>query len=245
MEPSRVSRILEDWSAVAHEARRPAAPPRGMVFRTGFAGTTLASAGLVVAALVIAGVLLSRQGPIVVVGSSPSPLTPSASPVASPSASPVASPSTSPEASPSASVTAAPTVGHCEAAQLAARITLWEGAAGHRIAHVELSNVGTVTCTVEAMARPQLVDGNGAVLINGAIPPTSEVLSIRPGEVLTTLVEDANYCGPAPVPPVSVAFVFSGDGRVVASPVSPTDTTLPPCNGPGSPADIEMQPWAR
>jgi hypothetical protein len=245
MEPSRVSRILEDWSAVANEARRPAAPPRGIVFRSGFAGATLASAGLVVAALAIAVVLLSRQGPNDVIGSSPSPLTPSASPVASPSASPAASPS--PSASPvaSPSVTAAPTVGQCEAAQLAARITLWEGAAGNRIAHVELTNVGPAACTVEAMSRSQLVDGNGAVLIDGAIPPASGVLSVNPGDVLKTLVEDANYCGPEPVAPVSVAFVFTGDGRVVAAPVSPTDTTLPPCNGPGSPADIEMHPWAR
>jgi hypothetical protein len=147
---------------------------------------------------------------------------------------------------PSPSVSAAPTIGQCDASQLAARITLWEGAAGHRIAHVELSNVGPVACTVEAMSRPQLVDGNGAVLIDGAVPPTSAVLSVHPGDVLKTLVQDANYCGPEPVAPVSVAFVFRGDGRVVASPVSPTDTTLPPCNGaPGSAGDIEMQPWAR
>jgi hypothetical protein len=242
MEPSRVSRILDDWSAVAHEARRPAAPPRGIVVRGGFAGTTLASAGLVVAALAIAVVLLSRQDPSGVVGSSPSPSTPSASPVASPSA-PPPTPSPSPVASPSVSAVA--TIGQCDAAQLAARITLWEGAAGHRIAHVEMSNVGPVACTVEAMSRPQLVDGNGAVLIDGATPPPSAVLSIHPGDVLKTLVQDANYCGPAPVAPVSVAFVISGDGRVVASPVSATDTTLPPCNGaPGSAGDIEMQPWA-
>jgi hypothetical protein len=30
----------------------------------------------------------------------------------------------------------------------------------------------------------------------------------------------------------------------VASPFSPTDATVPPCNGPGSPASIAMHPWA-
>jgi hypothetical protein len=30
----------------------------------------------------------------------------------------------------------------------------------------------------------------------------------------------------------------------VAAPVSPTDTTVPPCNGAGSAASISMHPWA-
>ena len=95
------------------------------------------------------------------------------------------------------------------------------------------------------MARPQLVDGRGSVLIEGANAPASGLISVAPGGVLTTLVQDGNYCGPAPQPPVSVAFVLKDGGRIVAHPLSPTDATLPPCNGPGSPADIEMQPWAR
>ena len=34
-------------------------------------------------------------------------------------------------------------------------------------------------------------------------------------------------------------------GRFQATPVSPTDATVPPCNGdPGSAGSIDMQPWA-
>jgi hypothetical protein len=91
--------------------------------------------------------------------------------------------------------------------------------------------------------EPQLVDGRGAVLIDGAEPGTSAEMSFAPGAVVTTLVQASNYCGPAPVAPVSVAFVVP-EGRTVATPVSPTDQTLPPCNGPGSPGSIEMHPWA-
>jgi hypothetical protein len=68
---------------------------------------------------------------------------------------------------------------------------------------------------------------------------------MAPGDVVKTFVQDANYCGPDPVAPVSVAFVLKAGGRFVATPLSPTDATVPPCNGAGSPADIEMQPWAR
>jgi len=121
---------------------------------------------------------------------------------------------------------------------------MWEGAAGHRIAHVEMTNSGSDPCTLPTLARPQLVDGRGSVLINGSEPASSDLLSVDPGAVLTTLVQDGNYCGPAPVAPVSVAFVVP-EGRIVATPASPTDVTLPPCLGaPGSAGTIEMQPWA-
>jgi hypothetical protein len=143
--------------------------------------------------------------------------------------------------------TLAPTIGPvrpCDPATLRAGITMWEGAAGQRIAHVELTTTGSDECTVPAMAKPQLVDGQGSVLIDGASPATSDLLLVSTGIVLTTLVEDGNYCGPTPAAPVSVAFVL-GDGRtIVAKPVSATDVTLPPCNGAGQAADIQMHPWA-
>jgi Protein of unknown function (DUF4232) len=133
----------------------------------------------------------------------------------------------------------------CDPAALATRITLWEGAAGHRIAHVELTNTGSSTCTLQAVLVPQLVDGNRSVLIDGTSPASPDpILTVAPGGTLKTLVQDGNYCGPAPVAPVSVAFVMAGGSRIVATPFSPTDATVPPCNGAGSPADIEMQPWA-
>ena len=69
--------------------------------------------------------------------------------------------------------------------------------------------------------------------------------TVAPGEVLSTLVSASNDCKPAPVPPVRVAFVFSDGSRLVADAVSPTDTTTPPCNGAGSPAEIDMHPWAK
>lgn len=224
MDPTRVSRLLEEWSAVANAARRPATPPRSVAVRNGLPSATLAGASLVAVALVLAGVLLSRQDQNNVGGATPPPtLNPSSAPTP----------------------TAAPTIGLCGPANVSARITMWEGAAGHRIAHVELTNAGTDPCVLSVIADPQLVDGNGEVLIDGSSPASSPEIEVAPGAILQTLVQAGNYCGPTPAPPVSVAFVLSDGSSIVADPVSPTDATVPPCLGAsGSAGTIEMQPWA-
>ena len=127
-----------------------------------------------------------------------------------------------------------------------ARISLWEGAAGSRIADVELTNTGSTPCDLETMAKPQLVSGHGDILIDGSTPSGTAILTLAAGDVVKTLVRASNYCGPAAEPWVSVAFVTSYEALFVATPLSPTDTTLPPCNGPpGSAGTIEMQAWAR
>jgi len=162
-----------------------------------------------------------------------------------PSPSPLPTATPTPTPAPTATPVAAIPV--CNATRLAARITAWDAGAGQRVAHVEVTNTASATCRIRALDQPQLVDGPGAVLINGAVPAASSFRTLTPGAVLKTLVEDSNYCGPAPVAPVSVAFVYPGGaGRFVATPLSPTDTSgVPPCFGaPGSAGSITMQPWA-
>ena len=239
MESPRADRILEDWSAVADQARRPTAAPRRIAVRSGVSSGTLAGAMLLSVAILVAIVWFGPPGPDGGVGTIPSP-----SP--SPSASPAATPTLAPTPAPTATASPVATSGRCDPVDLSARITMWEGAAGHRIAHVELANGAAAACEVDAMAKPQLVDGAGTILIDGSDPTDSKVLTLAAAEIVTTLVQAGNYCGPAPEPPVSVAFAFRDGGRVVASPVSPTDATVPPCLGAaGSPGDIEMHPWAR
>jgi hypothetical protein len=228
METSRVDRILEDWAAVAAQAQPPAVPPRRIVVRSGLSSGMLTGTTLVVATLLVAAVLFGRLAP-----------DPGGGVGSDPSASPTAL------ATPEPTPTPVPTLGPCAPTDLQGRITLWEGAAGHRIAHVSLRNAGAADCTVQAMAKPQLVDGRESVLIDGASPPPAAVLTLAPNDLVTTLVQTGNYCGPTPASPVTVAFVLDGGGRVVATPFSPTDVTLPPCLGPaGSAGTIEMQPWA-
>ena len=145
---------------------------------------------------------------------------------------------------PAASSPPAPTTGPCDPANLAARITAWEGAAGSRIADVSLTSTGETPCLMPETPRPQLVDGRGAVLAQGKITAGSPMIEVATGDVLTTLVEVSNVCV-QPVPPVTVAFDMGGERRLVAQPYGPTDATVPPCNGPGRPAEIQMHPWSR
>ncbi len=197
---------------------------------------------VIVAAIVVTGLfVLSRQDPGGVGAvASPSPtVAPSPAPTPEPSVlvatpSPTASPVVTP-------VSPAP----CVTADLTARITIWEGAAGSRIATVTMTNDSSRSCLLAAQWTPQLVDGSGTILIDGDAPKGSvPVLTIDPGVVVTTLVQTTNYCGTDPVAPVTIALVQNVGSRVVAEPFSATDVTLPPCNGPGQPAAIEMHPWA-
>ena len=198
------------------------APRRRSVVRGSLQGPTFATVALLVVA-VAGGVWLANQR-------------------SSGIGDPVVSP---PPASGPAEPSASPAVVSCLPSALAARITLWEGAAGHRIAHVALTNQGSGACTIPTVGRPQLVDGHGDVLIDGKTAHAGGSLTLAPGETAQTLVQAGNYCGPDPAPPVSVAFVLTGSDRVVASPLSPGDATVPPCLGTGQPADVEMQPWTR
>jgi hypothetical protein len=150
---------------------------------------------------------------------------------------------------PSAAATSVPTSGGpaaCLPANLAARIVSWDGAAGSRTASVVLKNTGAEQCITGAVDRPQLVGGDGTVLIDGAPVTGTAGIILAAGQTVTTLAQAGNYCGDIPTAPITLAFVLSvGSGRVVATPVSMTDTSgLPPCNGAGSAATIDMHPWA-
>jgi hypothetical protein len=246
MPDDRTSRLLDEFSAVTNAAPRPESPARRHAMQNRFPVATLTGASLVIVTVAVAALIIGRSGPAPLVGSSSSPSASQAT-APTPSAIAAAGPTATPKATqkPSAPGSPKPTPGPCNVAHLTSRITLWEGAAGSRIAHVELKNDGSAACLLDKLDRPQLVDGSGRIRIDGQTPPPSGQLTLEPGAVVSTLVSASNDCGPDPQPPVTVAFVFAVGLRLVAEPVSPTDTTTPPCNGAGSPAAIDMHPWAR
>jgi Protein of unknown function (DUF4232) len=133
----------------------------------------------------------------------------------------------------------------CTPNDVDAVITAWDGAAGSRIATVELHQTSTTPCVVDPLPQPWLADGKGHALITGKAG-TGTPIEIAPGDVLHTLVQAGNYCGPDPVAPVTVAF-NQGEAVFVATALSPNDLSgVPPCNGTAGPKDdIAMHPWAR
>jgi hypothetical protein len=148
--------------------------------------------------------------------------------------------------SPAPTLTPAPiAVRACTPYDVDAVITAWDGAAGSRIATVELHQIGATPCAVDPLPQPWLADGHGTPLLTGNAG-TGTPITIAPGDVLHTLVQVGNYCGPEPAAPVTVAFT-EHDALFVATALSKTDLSgVPPCNGEAGPSnDIAMHPWAR
>ncbi|HUQ43578.1 MAG TPA: DUF4232 domain-containing protein [Candidatus Limnocylindria bacterium] len=133
----------------------------------------------------------------------------------------------------------------CTPNDVDAVITAWDGAAGSRIATIELHNTAGFPCTMWKVSGPKLVDGHGAVLIEPVGGSSAATIEIAPGEVLHTMVGASNYCGPIPEAPVTVLFQQS-EQVFVATALPPDDLDgVPPCMGDEEPASIQMQPWTR
>jgi len=222
--------------------------------------------------IVLVAIAIVRPGerPVVAVGAEPSPIGSAAAvPAASSSAqaslqpeampSPLATtplspkPSTRPTAAaqPAASAVAS-TTQTCRAKDLSARIIAWDGAAGSRIAAVEVRNDPAGACTVGEPTAIRLIAADGTVLIDSSmvsgLPPATPggpAVTVPAGGSIETDVRVANYCGDAPNGPIGVSLTLPEPrGTVVAMPgsgVSSADA-IPPCNGPIGP-DIEMNGW--
>jgi hypothetical protein len=230
MDRSRTDQILAEWAAVADHARPPVVAPRPVGFRSAFSPASLLAAAALGLVLVFGAAWLGSRGPNGNVGA----------PGVTPTPSSVTTPT------PVATATPRPTIPTCTRDDVAAMITMWEGAAGHRIAHLDLTKGGTEPCVFDMAMRPQLVDGNGTVLINGTKAVSSGPLVLAPLERLTTLVDTDNYCGADPRAPVTIEFRLEDGSALVAAPQSPNDATVPPCNSaPGTSGQIQMHPWER
>lgn len=135
----------------------------------------------------------------------------------------------------------------CTGTHLSARIVDWQGAAGSRIADVQLVNTSFYACTIRNYPQVRLVNSHGTILLGGhAASTTAAVHVLAPLGFLKTEVQDSNYCGSAPTRPSTLVFVLPAPlGRVVAIPVSGHDDTgVPPCFGdPGSAGHIAMHAW--
>jgi hypothetical protein len=201
------------------------------------------------------GVLLAFGVGLALVGcSGPSTPGPSVGPGSiSPSVAPSEVPSSAPSPSPKPTPTAKP-IAVCLSTQLAAKVTAWQGATGHQIASVTLTNTSTHTCTVQGTPEVELLDVHKNILIdsqtggpNGLphIAKGAPAFHLAHGASVKTLVQDDNYCGAAPALPTTVAFVLpAGAGRLIAA--AGPGGTVPPCTGnPGSLGSISMNGWAK
>lgn len=202
------------------------------------------------------GYVLASVVALVVVGcSGPSTPAPSSVPSVAPSTAPSVAPSAAPLASPAHTTTpTAKPIPVCLATQLAAKVTSWQGATGHQIASVTLTNTSATVCTVQGTPEVELLDAHGNILIDSQTAGTTGLPHIAKGApafhlvhgaAVKTLVQDGNYCGAAPALPTTIALVLPANaGRLIAA--ANSHGSVPPCTGtPGSLGSISMNGWAK
>ena len=132
----------------------------------------------------------------------------------------------------------------CNAVDLDGRIVRWEGAAGSRIATVELRSTAAGDCSLPSEAQLALIDADGVPLIVDATERWHTAIS--PGGVLHAMVQVGNYCGSEGRDPVMIhveATFAGGKDSVSLFPAAGGLSGVPPCNGPEASGVIEMQPW--
>jgi uncharacterized protein DUF4232 len=232
MTPKRSDDVLSEWSAVTQTATPPGPPNRSAGPRVAGAGISLVGVSLLAIGLVVALAWLGGRDSRPTVGDTtpPTPAPAAPSPAASQSQAAAATPQPTPEA----------TLGPCQRLEMP---LTWEGAAGQRIATITLTNRFEGTCVIEGLTRVEYADGTKA-LIEGPVPAGADHVTIGPHSSVRTMVEVGNYCGPAPT---DVNIVFRRNEQsfvIIGSPASQADMAVPPCNGPGQPATIQMQPWS-
>ena len=131
----------------------------------------------------------------------------------------------------------------CSAAQLTGEIVGWDGAAGHRIASLNLHNTGPGDCALPKLLRPALVDADGHALIVGALVSDTRTLTFQVGNAASTEVDMANYCGAAPTAELRIRLYLPDQTSFELSPHLDVPGTVdpPPCNGPNAAASIQIQ----
>jgi hypothetical protein len=133
--------------------------------------------------------------------------------------------------------------GPCAADQLIAEITRWEGATGSRIALVGVTNDSANLCILEGPPAAALLDPGGTILIasNGDVGGAPDV-DLPTGKEAQLFVAVGNWCNQPPPEPVSIGLTMPDGARLVARPADGVAFDPPPCNAPGQPATISVQP---
>jgi hypothetical protein len=218
--------------------------------------------GVLAAAAIVIAVGVSRLGPSQNqgVGGTPGATAPSAALPSATAPSSTQPRSTAPSSNAPSRATESPSapvvVAACKGSDLSGRILDWQGAAGSRIADVEITNTSGPRCTVRGTPGLQLIDARGRVLIDSATAGASgrphvasgdPSFELAPGGKLHTQVLASNYCGATPKLPVSISFKLpSGEGSFRATPGAgvSSDEAVPPCMGSTGP-QLTMNGWRR
>lgn len=159
-------------------------------------------------------------------------------PSPSPSPSAVASNSAAPSSSaPGPSIVAA-----CAATDIRATGGPWGGAAGSRGSDIVVQNQGATPCLLPAGPAIALVDSGGAVLLSTPAQ-AGPGPSVAPGGTIGFSLVIGNWCAQGEQLPLHFRLALAGDAVDIANLVVASAGDLPPCNGPGQPANLSTTGW--
>lgn len=172
---------------------------------------------------------------IVVLGCQPAAATPGPTP-AEPNASVIAPPPSPASTAPTASAAAA-----CLSGALGISGGPWGAAAGSRGADIVVANQGDVACTLTATAQVAIVDDTSAPIVQSD-PSTDGGPLLEPGDTAGFTILLGNWCDESAALPLHV-LVRTADAGVQVQGLDLSAADLPPCNGPGQPPVLNVQPW--
>lgn len=155
---------------------------------------------------------------------------------------PVASPTVTP-----APTATPPALSACSSGQLAAAADRWQGAAGSRGTTVTVTNRSATACEAQGYPFAFIYDAGGRLVIDGGAPSSPSAyraVTLGPGQGTTFNVIWSNWCGYAPVEPLSLRMRLPMDSALVPVALAPGDAIpIPPCLGnPGSASSLTTTP---
>jgi hypothetical protein len=164
-----------------------------------------------------------------------------AGPAVSPSA---ATPGASAPASvvPSAASSGDTIGGTCPVTDIVASAGGWEAAAGSRGAEVTVENRGSAACTLPKGPLVAILDRTANILLASPASGTGTGPTLEPSGKTGFTILFSNWCDMSVAPPLTVVLRV-GSGAVEITGLSLTATDLPPCNGPGQPANLTTTTW--
>jgi Protein of unknown function (DUF4232) len=131
--------------------------------------------------------------------------------------------------------------GPCAPAALSVTGGAWGAAAGSRGADVSVENTGAAACTLPAGPAVAILDGGGAVVLESPAG-TDPGPTLDPGAVATFTILVSNWCDETTPLPLHIVLHAEG-GSVQVPGLDMTADDLPPCNGPGQPPALSVNPW--
>ena len=155
-----------------------------------------------------------------------------------PSATPGGPASVAPSSAPSISNAG----GTCAVTDIVASAPRWEAAAGSRGAEVTVENRGGAACTLPEAPLVAILDRTANILLASPAGGTGTGPTLEPAGRTGFTILFSNWCDMSVAPPLTVVLRI-GTGAVEITGLALKAQDLPPCNGPGQPANLTTTTW--